>query len=184
MDAAARQDLHHALQRLAAGDRAAAPRVFSLALPVVQATAARMLARPEDADEAAQQALIKLFERASHFDPARGEALPWIVTLTVWECRAWRTRLARQRAREEQLPLPPVQAPSAAPSPEARALDTELGEAIAAALGHLLPADQETLAAALGWQERPAIPPGTFRQRLRRARLRLEQIWRQSYGEG
>lgn len=170
--------LHGALQRLAAGDRASAAVVFSLALPVAQATAARMLSRPEDAEEAAQQALLKVFERASTFDPARGEALPWVVAITVWECRATRTRLARCSARE----APPPEATSSHPhpdlDPEGILLDAELWGALSEAMGALLPADQETLAAALGWQARPPVAAGTFRQRLRRARLRLQDAWR------
>jgi RNA polymerase sigma-70 factor (ECF subfamily) len=63
--------LHDSLGRLADGDRAAFRPVFELAWPRVRDVAARMMANAADAEDAAQSALLKLFERAGEFDPAR-----------------------------------------------------------------------------------------------------------------
>lgn len=173
-----RAALHADLSRLAAGDRSVVDAVFDRAEPAVRALAGRMLPRREDAEEASQQALLKIFERASAFDPERGEALAWILGVAAWECRTRRQR--NRRSREDataELPL----TTSARQSPEDDAERRELLAALEAVMGTLRPEDQAVLEAALERRVRPSIAPGTFRQRLRRARIRLQQAWEGMY---
>lgn len=178
MNTTERAALHADFSRLAAGDRAVIDAVFDRAEPAVRALAARMLPRPEDAEEASQQALLKLFERAGEFDPERGEALAWILGVAAWECRTLRQR--NRRSREDATAELPAGA-SAGQSPEEDAERRELLAALESVLGTLRPADRAVLEAALERRVRPAVAPGTFRQRLRRARLRLQQAWEGMY---
>jgi DNA-directed RNA polymerase specialized sigma24 family protein len=75
LDAHARAELQRGLTRLADGDREAFDAVFARPWPAVHALAARYLP-PADVDDAAQNALLKLFERAAEFDPER-DAVAW-----------------------------------------------------------------------------------------------------------
>ena len=75
LDDAARAELQGDLSRLADGDRAAFDPVFARLWPVLRDLAQRHLPAA-DAEDAAQRALLRLFERASEFDPGR-DALAW-----------------------------------------------------------------------------------------------------------
>jgi RNA polymerase sigma factor (sigma-70 family) len=175
MDTADRAALHADLSRLALGDRGALDAVFDRAQPPARALAGRMLSRPEDAEEAAQQALLKVFERAGEFDPSRGDALAWILGVVAWECRTIRQR--HRRSREDATEAPLRWATASGHSPEEAAERRELLAALEAVMGTLRPADRAVLEAALERRSRPAIAAGTFRQRLRRARMRLQAAW-------
>ncbi len=162
------------MARLADGERSAFSAVFEMTLPPVEALARKMLTRQEDAEEAAQQALLKVFERAAEYDPDRGEALPWILGVAAWECRSVRTKLRRRREDPaERLPVVPTRGHS----PEDAATLHELLAVLESVMGGLSEGDREVLEALLDRRERPAVAPGTFRQRLRRARIRLQRAW-------
>ncbi|HEX8951008.1 MAG TPA: sigma factor, partial [Polyangia bacterium] len=96
MERQQRTELQRCLSRLADGDRAAFRPVFDLAWPCAREVAARMMRQEADADDAAQAALLKLFERASEFDPAR-DALAWIVGIVSYECLTLRRKRTRRR---------------------------------------------------------------------------------------
>jgi DNA-directed RNA polymerase specialized sigma24 family protein len=83
------------LMRLADGDRAAFDGVFAHLWPVVHSLAARYLPAI-DVEDAAQAALLRLFERASEFDPAC-DAVAWAIGLAMWEIRTVRRRWWRRR---------------------------------------------------------------------------------------
>src|SRR5438132_11892863 len=97
MDAAARVELSKLLARVADGDRAAFHPVFVAVLPVARAFARRALAggvagaSAADADDVAQDALMKVFARAHEYDRAR-DAMPWILGIVAWECRSAKKR--------------------------------------------------------------------------------------------
>lgn len=162
------------MTRLADGDRGAFRPAFDLLRPLLQRFAARHLG-PAEAEDAAQEALLNVFRRASEFDPRR-DALAWALGITAWEIRTVRRR--RQRRREE----PEASAcarervdPSAGPEEEAMARDLEA--ILAAALGTLRPEDAETLRLyARG--RRAAVGGATFRKRVQRALARLRAAWR------
>ncbi|MCB9760084.1 MAG: sigma-70 family RNA polymerase sigma factor [Alphaproteobacteria bacterium] len=171
MDAAERSRLREALGRLAAGDRSAFHPVYATAWPVVRAFVGRVLADDPSADDVAQTALLRVFERASCYDPDR-DAIPWILGVAWHETR---THRRRQQRRQEVPQLPERTAPG--PDPEAVLLKAELLDALDAALGRLSPADQQALLASVGLAERPAIQPATFRKRVQRALTRLRVTW-------
>jgi RNA polymerase sigma-70 factor (ECF subfamily) len=169
-----RLELQRCLVRLAGGDRAAFRPVFELAWPRVRQLAARLLPDGSEAEDAAQLALIKVFERAGEYDRAR-DALAWIVAIAGWECLTLRRR--RQRRREaagERLAALPAPEPDA----ETQLVAAELEAAAAAVLGQLRAEDRATLRQALFGEGERTVKPATFRKRMERALGRLRAAWR------
>lgn len=173
-----RRRLRQWMERLAEGDREAFTPAFACLQPLLVRFCARLLPSHEDAEDAAQAALLKVFARASEYDAAR-EALPWVLGIAAYECRT----VLKARGRRREAPEPEgVEVVDAAPGPEARLLAEDLRYALAEVLGELRPEEVETLEAAMGERERPAIPGATFRKRLERALGRLREAWRMRHG--
>lgn len=148
----------------------------------VQRLCLRLLTRPADAEDAAQEVFLRLFERADSFD-GRAQFSSWLHRLTVNLClhRLERERLrhARPLPEGDGAPLDPCDAPpEALTRTEARQqLETLLarlsGEHRAVlVLRELEGLSYREIAAAL------AIPEGTVMSRLARARERLVQLSR------
>src|SRR5688572_25845550 len=132
MDRPTVSDLQHHMERLADGDRGSFHPVFTALWPVLRRFAARHLG-PEEAEDAAQEALVRIFFRASEFDPSRS-ALAWALGIAAFEIRTARRR--RQRRREGSPPAGALEgARDAAPTPEAQAMVRDLEAMLAAALG-------------------------------------------------
>ena len=166
------------MERLADGDRASFHPVFAALWPLLRRFAARHL-RPEEAEDAAQEALVKIFFRAAGFDRSRN-ALAWALGIAAFEIRTARRR--RQRRREVSPPDGVLEAAgAAAPTPEAEAIARDLEATLEEALGVLRPEDAETLRLyARG--DRPAVAAATFRKRVERAIARLRAVWRTTDG--
>jgi RNA polymerase sigma-70 factor (ECF subfamily) len=178
MDAVRRRELHDLLVRLADGDRAAFPPAFTLLWPVTRAFARSFLREDAGAEDAAQQALVRVFLRAAEFDPSR-PALPWVLGVVANECRTLRRR--KQRRREGSLAEADAR-PDPAASPEEEVARRDLERAAFGVLDGLPAADVEAILAHIGAAERPDLPPPTFRKRVERALKRLRQAWRQRHG--
>jgi RNA polymerase sigma-70 factor, ECF subfamily len=167
-------DLQSLLTRLAAGDRSAFHPAFSALWPILRRFTARHLP-PTEAEDAAQETLVKIFRQAAGFDPSRS-ATAWVLGVAGFEIRtARRRRLRRREAAGEVAGLESRRDPARGPEEDvlARDLETTLGEAI----GTLRPEDVETLRLyARG--ERPRIAAATFRKRVERALVRLRTAWR------
>ena len=172
MDAGGRAALQRDLTALARGDRAAFDPVFLGLWPLFRGFAERCLPAG-DAEDAAQEALLRVFARASEFDPRR-DALSWALGIAAWQIRTARTRTRRRREEpEEALP----ERADSTTSPEAEAMAREAQTALERALAELSPSDAATLLAyARG--ERPDLPGATFRKRVERALSRLRERWR------
>jgi RNA polymerase sigma-70 factor (ECF subfamily) len=180
MDTSTREDLQHHMLLLRDGDRRAFDTVYALVCPLVRRFAVRLLGNHEDAEDVAQTALLKVFEKVAVFDPER-EALPWVLGITYHECRTWRKRRVRQLRR--QAPESDCQELEAlGPDPEEMMMTEELRVAMRDCLGALREQDMETLLAVAGELPRPAVPAATFRKRVQRATERLRAVWRQHYG--
>ena len=172
MNPAGRSALQEELTALARGERAAFDPLFRRLWPLLRGFARRFLS-PEEADDAAQEALLRIFRRASEFDPGR-DALAWTLGVAAWQVRTHRTKTRRRR--EEPADALPERETSAA-SPEEEAAAAELTAALDRALAELSPDDAATLLAyARG--ERPDLPGATFRKRVERALDRLRARWR------
>jgi RNA polymerase sigma-70 factor (ECF subfamily) len=172
----ARAALNELFVRLADGDRAAIAPAFAALWPVVRAFTTAALDDPGRGDDAAQQALIKLFAQASAFD-ARRDALSWAIAIAAFEVRTLRRRA--QRRREAPLTSGVHADLRAATTPESELIDRELQRAARAALAGLGPADVATITAALADRRPPS--DATFRKRLQRALGRLRETWRSKH---
>ncbi len=171
LDAQARAELQRDLTRLADGDRQAIDGVFAHLWPVVHALAARYVP-PIEVDDAAQSALLKLFENATEFDPAR-DAVAWAIGLAMWEIRtvrrrSWRRRDTRELDEALDLPLN-------AASPEELAIAADLAAAIDQTLATLRAEDRDAL---LRYARDERTIGAGFRKRLQRARERMRSAWR------
>jgi len=179
----ARVLLNESMRRLADGDRASFDDVFAGLWSPVRTFCAGMLGHGADADDAAQQAIMKVFDRASSFDPA-GDALTWAVAVAAWECKTIRKRRTRSKNRGE-IPLETsdeATLASHAPTPEEATIARQLEAAALQALGALSVDDRETLRAAMNDDRDPTIVAATFRKRKERALARLRDVFRRAHG--
>lgn len=170
-------DLEALVLRLAAGERSAFDPLYDALGPLVHRLSTRMMRGAPEAEDAAQEAMTKVFARASHFEPGRS-VTTWVLAITAYECR---TLLQRQRRRrEDDLPVEAGLAETTH-SPEADAIARDLEAAAREVLGTLRATDIETLeASARG--ERPDLPQATFRKRLERALARFRAAWSARHG--
>lgn len=174
VDRSERNKLQLGMTRLAQGDRDAFEQVYSLVWPQVYQFAKRLLPSESDAQDVAQEAMLKVFAKAANFDNTR-DALPWILGITFHESRTWKKKKLRRRETHD---LPQLLAISAdAPSPETQLISKDLQAVLRDTLNILEPKDLETLLAVSGELERPTVPPATFRKRAQRALHKLRLIW-------
>lgn len=177
--------------RVARGDRAACGPLFDALWPQVLRFCQRML-RAEanaDAEDAAQEAMMKVFARAVEYDTSRA-VLPWALAISAWECR---TLLQKHRRRRQEpttdatLAKHPAKFAQDAAAPNHIA-DKELAAQIDAALDQLSAQDRASVVQAF-WEDAAPhtldeVEPGSAaaRKRKQRALARLRIIWRKLYG--
>ena len=70
------------LRRVARGDETAFSSLYDAVSPRVYGLARRVVRDPAQAEEVAQEALVEVWRTAARFDPARGSATAWILTVT------------------------------------------------------------------------------------------------------
>jgi RNA polymerase sigma-70 factor (ECF subfamily) len=181
VDDRARAELDEWMRRLADGDRSVFEPTYAALWPVVRAFCRRVL--PEgDADDAAQHALLKAFDRAATYETGR-DALAWVLAIASWECRTIARRAHRSRGRERDSASLEV-AVDERRSPEALVVEAELSRALDEALGALSPEDRATLERTMLDEAPPDVLAATFRKRRERAMVRLKAAWRRLYGDG
>jgi len=103
-------ELEALLARCAAGDAVALERLYARVAPTLLAVLMRILRRRDLAEDALQDVFVSVWQRARQFDPIRGRALAWLVSV------------ARYRAIDVQRATRPVLALSDAGS----ALETQI----------------------------------------------------------
>ena len=74
----AKQDLVAALERVAAGDRAAFERLYGGTSLKLYGILARILGRRDLADDVLQDVYVRVWQRAGDFDPASGSPIAWL----------------------------------------------------------------------------------------------------------
>jgi RNA polymerase sigma-70 factor, ECF subfamily len=74
-------DLELAIGAIARGDESAFAALYDRVAPAVLGTARRVLRDPAQSEEVMQEVLLEVWRSAARFDPARGSASAWIMTL-------------------------------------------------------------------------------------------------------
>jgi RNA polymerase sigma-70 factor (ECF subfamily) len=171
----ARAEIQALLVRLSDGDRSAIEPAFHALWPILGRFSARALGTGAEAEDAAQQALVKVFGQAASFDREK-DAIRWVLTIASYECRTIRRRAERRR----ELGIDSaIGLASADETPEALAIRRDLEAAAREVLGELAESDARAIFAAID-ESRPA--GATFRKRLQRALGRLRLAWRTKHG--
>jgi RNA polymerase sigma-70 factor (ECF subfamily) len=167
-----RDALASLIQHIAGGDEQALTRLYDLTVTRVYSLARAIMASSEDAEEVSCDTFVQVWNEAGRFDPARGSALGWLMSI----CRsraldARRRRLVRLRADQSE----PAQEEAAAPPEDLLAM-LEDGSAVHAALARLTPLRRELVALAFfrGMTHTEiaasvSLPLGTVKSHLRRA---------------
>ncbi len=170
------------MARLASGDRAAFEPLFRALRPRA-ARFARCRLPAAQAEDTAQNALLKVFAKASEFTPGR-PVLPWFYAVCTNEIRAEQRRdtsratRSRSSAAASATASASLEIPSGEPSAEEMLLRDELESALRRAIDSLEGDHAAAIASALGHAARPDIPDATFRKRLSRAYQHLRAILR------
>ncbi len=176
MNADVRKHVTALMIRLADGDRVVFDEVYAALRPVVTAFCAKMLSGA-DAEDAAQLALLKVFQRASTFE-ATGDAFTWVLAIASWEVRTVQKQMTRARTTA----LGDQDLADSSESPEAQLARNQLMTSARQVLGSLSESDQQTLLASFDESKPAGVAGATFRKRRERAMSRLKEAWRAIYG--
>lgn len=172
MNAPQRRSINDAMVRLARGDRAAFDTVFSGLWPSLLAFVRGAMPGHPDAEDLAQQTLLKIFFRISDFDVTR-DGVAWAFGIAIYEVKTLRRRRARRRevsAAAAGEPAGPDR------SPEDALIQSDLHRALRDSLGDLTDADRVVLRPDAAAPD--AVSAAAWRKRRQRAVDRLRAIWR------
>ena len=173
------------LRRMARSDREAFAQLYDRFSRPLYATAVRILTNAAEAEDIVQDVFLALWEKANAFEPSRGSAFAWAVTLT----RNRAIDRVRMRKRRSEL-LAETTAEDAGTQPSDAGLHSadelvfkEQAGAVRAAVAALPPEQQRAVELAffggLTQQEiaeKLREPLGTVKARIRRGLLRLRDI--------
>ncbi len=169
--------LQQLLRDTARRDRAAFSALYTQTSAKLFAIALRIIGQREPAEEVLQESFVAIWERAHDYDPARGSAMGWLVTI-VRHCAIDQLRRRAARAESRRAPeeaLLTLMAPERADSrAELRSLQRCLGELEqeprrAVLLAYCYGLTRDEIAARL------AVPVGTVKSWLRRSLERLKR---------
>lgn len=169
------ESLDALMASLADGDRSAFAAVFRVLWPPTLRLCRSMVKNEADANDAAQESLVKVLARASDYDPRR-PALPWAMAIAAWECRT----ILRKRVRRREMPVESMVEPSSNESEDEFVL-RHLTQIALDAMGQLSLTDKETLVATF-WGESASVEGATLRKRRERALHRLREAFKRIYG--
>jgi RNA polymerase sigma-70 factor, ECF subfamily len=166
------------LSRCALGDRRAFARLYEVAAPKLYGVGLRILSDRGDAEEAAQEAFVKIWHSAGRYQAGRGSAGGWIVAIAR---NAAIDRLRTRRAPTRDI-SDMVDLADPGPTPEASAATADDRRRIDRCLGQL-PADRAKAVRAAyveghSYEELARhfdVPLNTMRTWLRRALIALRK---------
>jgi RNA polymerase sigma-70 factor (ECF subfamily) len=176
MDAERRRQIQAWMVRFADGERDAFQPLFDALWPVLLAFTSRTLERTADAEDAAQQAMLKLFSRIADFDRSR-DGVSWAFGIAGYEVMTIRKQRAR-RLETGAAALERVEQEGG--DMEERMIMDQLRQTVLALLGELPERDQAALAYAFTGDVAPTDE--TSRKRRFRAVERLRAAWRRVHG--
>jgi RNA polymerase sigma-70 factor (ECF subfamily) len=158
------------MARLARGDREAFNPLYAALRPRALHVA-RVRAGEADAADVAQAALLRVFARASDFQPGK-PCLPWFYAIVGNEIRAAGRKVARLSLDNEAA----GQTFAGEHDPEAQLVARELERALELAVSDLEAESAEAIRAMLDRAPAPDVPPATFRKRVSRAYVKLRLL--------
>lgn len=171
-------DLDGQLRLVAQGDRVAFERVYDALAGPVYRLVTRVLRDPAQSEEVTQEIFVEVWRGATHFDPDRGSATTWVMTVAhrraVDRVRSAQASLERERRvgrREHATPFDEV----------AETVETRMEhEQVRRALDSLTALQREAVSLAYyrGYTQREVadllgLPLGTVKTRLRDGMIRL-----------
>lgn len=169
------------IARLRAGDAAAFEELVRTHTPSVYKIAYSIMGNEHDAQDAVQEAFIKIYRALPHF---RGDSAitTWMYRITVNVCKDTLRSMGRFRAIHADDEAVFLEIPDSALTPEETLLSKESQKAVRAAIA-LLPTDYQLVITLCELEELPYVdaarildcPLGTVKSRLSRARNLLLQ---------
>jgi RNA polymerase sigma-70 factor, ECF subfamily len=175
------QAMTTAFQRFREGDTEAFDQVVTEYSGPGYAVAVQVLRNPSLAEEAVQEAMLRLWKQGRQFDPARGNERSWILSI----CRNQAIDLLRKRNRHPERSIEDLPSVYALQDPEdvwQSVMASMTGEVVREALETLPPEQRDTVVQAYYGGLRPVeiarrlqLPEGTVRSRLRLGLARLRE---------
>lgn len=167
------EEVHELIGLAKQGDAAAMRRLVDLYAPRVFGLCCRMLRHREDAEDAAQETMVRMFKSLNRWDDTRPFE-PWLLAIAGNRCR---TKLARRASGPINVTLEDTDVPVYQKSDEAV---RQINEEIRQALVEVTPRYRQAF---LGFHEHGLsyaqiaewleVPLGTVKSWVRRARLQL-----------
>lgn len=176
--AGAGPDLAALLQRSARGDRAAFAELYEASAARVHGLALRVVRDPAQAEEVTQEAFLEIWRTASRYDPSRGSAVSWLLTIAHRKA-VDRVRSAEAAGRRESTYHHQNQTVEVDTTVEAATASLE-ARRVRAALQALTPVQREAIELAYfgGYTHTEVaslldLPVGTAKTRIRDGLIRL-----------
>jgi RNA polymerase sigma-70 factor, ECF subfamily len=166
------------LAAVATGDRGAFAALYDQTSPRVHGTVLRVLRDPAQSEEVTQEVFLEVWRRAATFDPDRGSALAWMVTIA--HRRAVDRVRSEQASRDRDAAVGSAATPTAS-DPVAETVEDRLERRrVHKALGVLSDLQRQSIELAyydgLTYREvaeRLGVPLGTVKTRMRDGLQRL-----------
>jgi RNA polymerase sigma-70 factor (ECF subfamily) len=168
------------LARMVEGDESSLTALYDRLSSLAYGVALRIVKNPDAAQDAVQEAFLRVWRRADRFDPGRGRARPWFLRLVRnVAIDQQRARGVRDRAETEKILDVSENVPGERPDDVASR--SERAGRIRAALEQLLPVDQRRAIEIAYFEglshseiaEREGMPLGTVKTRIRDGVQRL-----------
>lgn len=180
------EEVKHLLARICGQDKEAFDCLYKLTGTMLYSIAFSLLGNEAEAKDAFQESLVKIWQRASNYDPSKGNSVAWIAQLTRNTCldklRARkRFRTAMDRAAEELHTQPTPRSGEGENSGAQFLISKERADELIEAMRRL-PNDQRVaieLAFLKGMTQTEVAehleePLGTVKARIRRGMLKLQ----------
>ena len=173
-----RHELNASMRRLAEGHRDAFDAVYDQLWPALRQYVGKWLRDAQECEDAAQAALLKVFQQASNFDPAR-DAAAWAFTIATYEALTLRRRAGRRR----EVLGAALDSATDTEDPEAALLRAEIASAVRELLAGATEQDRLAVLSDIS-TEGTTQDKDTWRKRRQRAIARFRETWRRVHGTG